>query len=401
MKYILIIVLVVSGVFLFSNEPPEVSNFSVEQRDDGTYLVDIYYDVEDADSDLMYVELRASMDEGATWVYQINSLTGDFGLDIASGNNKHIVWDFAGDHPESLNIPAMIKITADDRNLSFPAMTLIQAGSFQMGDTHGLGQDDELPVHTVNLSDYYVGTYEITHHEILDVFNWAMHNNHLYYNGMELFNAYGDMKELIDLNDVDCAIGIWDNELIFFGNGYAASPECPCIEITWYGAAAFCNFLSLIQNFEPCYDFVDWSCDFGANGYRLPTEAEWEYAARGGTDDPDYIYPGSDNCYEVAWFSGNSTPNTHISGLKQANGSGIYDMSGNVWEWCCDWYSATYYNISPADNPTGPEIGTGKVVRGASFSNDDSFCRLAFRGSVTPFSGNENRGFRVCQTVIR
>ncbi|MCF7920407.1 MAG: formylglycine-generating enzyme family protein [Candidatus Cloacimonetes bacterium] len=306
-------------------------------------------------------------------------------------------WKIVADDGELNSTSEVWSFSTEAEGISDNLIT-VQGGSFQMGDTHGSGDADELPVHAVTLSSFRIGKYEVTHQEVIDVYNWALDNNHIYYENFDVLNSTGDPEVLLDLNDSDCAIEFIYNALVFSGSVYAASPEYPCIEITWFGAAAYCNFLSIIQNFDPCYNFVDWSCNQAANGYRIPTEAEWEFAARGGVAEPDYIYSGSDICSDVAWFTGNSTSNTHIAGLRQANGLGIFDMSGNVWEWCNDWYSATYYDISPVDNPAGPETGTGRVMRGGSFSSDDFYCRVSFRGSNTPFSSNENRGFRICRT---
>ncbi len=129
--------------------------------------------------------------------------------------------------------------------------------------------------------------------------------------------------------------------------------------------------------------------------YRLPTEAEWEYVARGGKQSQDYKYSGSNNIDEVAWYTGNSGGNTHPVGTKASNELGIYDMSGNVWEWCSDLYDKNYYTYSPQNNPQGSARSTGRVLRGGSWFNIADYCRVANRLGNYPFSIYNYYGFRI------
>jgi formylglycine-generating enzyme len=129
--------------------------------------------------------------------------------------------------------------------------------------------------------------------------------------------------------------------------------------------------------------------------YRLPTEAEWEYVARGGKKSNGYTYSGSNDIDSVAWYDGNSGGKTHVVGTtKKANELGIYDMSGNVWEWCSDWYGT--YTSSTFTNPTGPSIGTGKVLRGGSWNDGIVYSRVSFRNNYSnPSSKSDYFGFRL------
>ena len=133
-----------------------------------------------------------------------------------------------------------------------------------------------------------------------------------------------------------------------------------------------------------------------ATDYRLPTEAEWEYAARGGNKSNNYTYSGSNTLDNVAWYSSNSGSNTHQVGTKAANELGLYDMSGNVWEWCWDWYGT--YSSSAQTNPYGATTGTYRVLRGGSWNYFDDFCRVSNRNYSSPDNRNYLIGFRVART---
>jgi len=132
--------------------------------------------------------------------------------------------------------------------------------------------------------------------------------------------------------------------------------------------------------------------------YRLPTEAEWEYAARGGQSSGWYRYSGSYTVENVAWYYNNSGNSTHPVGTKEANELGIYDMSGNVWEWCSDWYSSTYYNSSPPNNPIGPSTGSYRVVRGDCWNFFVEYARVSFRYFSWPDFSYGNFGFRLARS---
>jgi len=274
---------------------------------------------------------------------------------------------------------------------------LVPAGSFQMGRT-GVAT----PIHTVNLDAFYIGTYEVTHQEVIDVYNWAYQQGYVNCSTSTVTNAQGNSQELLNINSSYCAIDWNGSQLVFGGSSIASDPQCPVIEITWYGAVAYCNYLSLQEGLTPCYDLSDWSCNWSASGYLLPTEAEWEYAARGCTNSPDYLYAGSDTCGDVAWYGSNSGSTTHAAGDDKDPvtypGNGVtYNMSGNVYEWCWDWYSSSYYSSSPVDNPTGPTSGSTRVNRGGGWSNSAIYCGVASRYYNAPSYAYRSIGFRVCR----
>ena len=196
--------------------------------------------------------------------------------------------------------------------------------------------------------------------------------------------------------------------------------------VSWYDAIVYCNLLSIKEGLTPCYtikgftDPADWgtsptstgaedydywksvTCNFDANGYRLPTEAEWEYAARGGNPEDsswDNTYSGSSTPDDVAWYSGNSDSKTHEVGKKKANALGIYDMSGNVWEWCWDRYGSSSGYPSGTEDPAGPDTGSLRVSRGGSWYYGASYCTASYRRNGIPYVRGGYNGFRLVRSA--
>ena len=239
-------------------------------------------------------------------------------------------------------------------NAQAATWTYVQGGSFMMGSND---YSDEKPIHEVSVSSFYISKYEITQKEWQEV----MGSNPSYFKGDKL----------------------------------------PVENISWYDAIEYCNKRSIKEGLKPCYSGsgANISCDWTANGYRLPTEAEWEYAARGGKKSKGYKYSGSDDIKKVAWYKSNSGSKTHPVGENQANELGIYDMSGNVWEWCWDWYSSDYYSKSPSSNPRGPSSGEKRVLRGGSWSSYDCYCRVANRFDDDPDYRYYDFGLRILRAI--
>ena len=152
------------------------------------------------------------------------------------------------------------------------------------------------------------------------------------------------------------------------------NPKNPVEQVTWSAAVKFCNARSVQEGLKPCYDTNTWECDFSASGYRLPTEAEWEYACRAGSTASYYFGDVAAELKFFAWFDGNAQSKPHPVGQRKPNAWGLYDMSGNVWEWCNDFYGVKYYRESPGDNPRGPKQGEKRVLRGGAWSSSAANC---------------------------
>ncbi|MEK7992405.1 MAG: formylglycine-generating enzyme family protein, partial [Planctomycetota bacterium] len=158
----------------------------------------------------------------------------------------------------------------------------------------------------------------------------------------------------------------------------------PVEQMRWSDGVRYCNARSKSEGLEPCYDLQTWECNFQANGYRLPTEAEWEYACRAGTTTAYFFGNDPSKLKDYAWFEGNSGGKPQPVGQKPPNAWGLYDMHGNVWEWCNDFYQVDYYQQSPKENPRGPKTGDTKVVRGGAWKFSDETCRCGYRYNENP-----------------
>ena len=228
------------------------------------------------------------------------------------------------------------------------SMVYVEGGTFMMGGTEEQGNEvtsGELPVHEVTLSDFYIGKYEVTQAQWAAVMGTTL---------SEILNEIGYQP---------------------FGVG----DDFPMYDITWTEAYIFCERMTKRTG----------------KTYRLPTEAEWEYAARGGQKADKTKYAGSDNLDEVAWYRSNSDTLTHPVGQKKPNGLGLYDMSGNVGEWCGDLYDD--YPSEPQTNPTGPVSvrARERVVRGGYWQSEGNMARVSSRGKYDVGYKGFARGFRV------
>ncbi|MBR1465534.1 MAG: SUMF1/EgtB/PvdO family nonheme iron enzyme [Bacteroidaceae bacterium] len=212
-------------------------------------------------------------------------------------------------------------------------MVSVEGGVFKMGSESG--ENDEKPVHEVKLNSFSIGQTEVTQ----ELWEAVMGTNPSNWKGLKL----------------------------------------PVEKVSW----------------NDCQTFITKLNSLTGQQFRLPTEAEWEYAARGGNKSKGYTYSGSDTVDDVAWYSSNSGSKTHEVATKSPNELGIYDMSGNVWEWCQDWYGSSYYSSSVINNPTGPSSGFYRVFRGGCWINDSGYCRVSYRYHYTPGHRNNGLGLRL------
>ena len=236
----------------------------------------------------------------------------------------------------------------------------VPGGDYQMGSNDG--SSDEQPIHKVTLNSFKISKYENTNEQFCQFLNDIQCSANGSNNGIEYIN----------ISATDCQIEFIEDQ--FFPK--AGKTHFPVVFITYFGAEAFAS----------------WA------GGRLPTEAEWEFAAKGGNIAGETTYSGSNNIDEVAWYFTNSEEHTHEIGTKTPNELGIYDMSGNVWEWCSDWYASEYYSESPQNNPLGPETGTERMFRGGSWRSGAGYCRVAYRSANLPTYNDDFIGLRLVKS---
>lgn len=296
-----------------------------------------------------------------------------------------------------------------------PGMILIPAGSFSMGDTFGEGGTDEVPVHTVYVGDFFIDRTKVTNQQMADVLQWAHGQGLVVASSTSVQNAEGAPKELLDLDDAHCQIS-------YTGGNFVVDPgreDYPCVEVSWHGAQAYANYLSDIDGLQRCINFTTWTCDFSRTGYRLPTEAQWEKAARGGVvgrrfpwadvdtidhsranyySDPAVEYDASvTNGFHSAYNTGTYPYTNPVDAFSPTGyGDGLYDMAGSASEWCWDWYSPTWYGDVGAvqPDPIGPPSAATRVQRGGSWFVNAYYNRCALRGNSFDSDTNYDVGFR-------
>ncbi len=295
-------------------------------------------------------------------------------------------------------------------------MVLIPAGTFQMGDNMD-GVLMAQPVHTVTLSSFYISKYETTNAKYCQFLNSAraqglitVTHGIVYKSGSGTSFRYCDTSTYGSWSQISFS----NNTFTVRTKGGRSMSNDPMVHVSWYGSVAYCNWRSQQDGLQPCYNLSTWACDFSKNGYHLPTEAQWEYAARGGlsgrrfpwgdtiTHSQANYWSSSSHTYDTSptgdyhptWNDG-IMPYTSVVGSFAPNGYGLYDMAGNVWEWCNDWYGS--YGSIPQNNPTGPTTGSWRILRGGSWYYFADYCRVAYRGSSTPDYRGFEGGFRVCR----
>jgi len=370
-------------------------------------------------------------------------LTGDYAIDLSdlaqllgnyglAGDATYEDGDMDGDEDVDLDDLAWLLGLYGTPCPPPEVMVSVPGGEFAMGDSFDEGYDDELPVHTVYLSPYYIDKYEVTNQQYCDALNWMYTQGGLITITDGVVYKYGSGTSYPYCSTTTSSSYsriTWNGGTFGVTSG---KENHPMVMVSWYGSVAFCNWRSAMEGRPLCYNLSTWTCNFGVAGYRLPTEAEWEKAAgwdpvqqrhyRFGehTDGCGYNcldsrranYDDSGDPYEsgaspqttpVGFYNGNlhykvdfGWPGSATSYQTQDAQSyyGCRDMSGNVYEWCYDWYSSSYYSSSPSSNPTGPGSGTYRCGRNGDWAGLRFSLRSTIRFPTGPDRCREFLGFR-------
>ena len=433
-KFVLLFLLIVSMC-----HAQTVSNARFEQVGK---TIKIYYDL----SGNAGIDVFLSIDGGRTFdTIPLANVYGDVGGYVSAGIGKKVVWDVLAscERLQSENICFRVRssklgnhtITIGDVSFN---MIFVEGGTFTMGCTSEQGGDcdnDEKPAHRVTLTDYYIGETEVTHalwKAVMDYKETIINDNVV----SELSDSVID-DTYIDSTDNDSNLldmdrflqelsnhmqkyydSLLDEEIIIedelgiIDMSEKASVKKVVVSVIdefgsvieegEYEEEVFDEFDSRYWNgedydsipvqvsYDDCLEFIKKLNTITGLTFGLSTEAQWEYAARGGNKSRGYKYSGSNNIGDVAWYNDNSSDKRHNVKSKDPNELGIYDMSGNVWEWCCDWKN-DYTSLSQS-NPNGPTLGEWRVLRGGSFSDSADACRVSFRGDNHPYF---KYGFRI------
>ena len=323
-----------------------VSN--VDAYQEGKNII-ITYDTDKAGfADFVY----CSTDGGRTWGEPLRQVTGDVNKQVQAGSHR-IVWDVLSEREKLAGANICFKVEVNSvrftvdggrftvNGVSFE-MVRVEGGTFRMGATSEQEDEadgDETPVHSVTLSSYYIGKTEVTQ----ALWQAVMGSNPSYFKGSALRRAAALPVESVSWND--------------------------------------------------CQEFIQKLNSLTGRNFRFPTEAEWEFACRGGNNSRGYKYSGSNNLANVAWYDDNSDGLTYPVATKAPNELGIYDMSGNVWEWCGDWYAN--YTSNSQTNPKGPQSGSIRVYRGGSWDHYAGCCRSSYRNHYIPSYRSNFLGLRL------
>ncbi|KWW31033.1 MAG: sulfatase-modifying factor protein [bacterium P3] len=290
------------------------------------------------------IRVRLSVDRGRTFGAPLDNLSGDVGKTVQPGRRRIIAYDLRDLRGIDTGLVAF-RVEIDDGSIEVCVadtvcfrMIPVAGGTFRMGcvrPSNRYNYDSELPLHDVTLSDYYIGQYEVTQ----GLWTAVMGENPSYWTGHD---------------------------------------SLPVEQVSWNDVQLFIARLSQITGLH----------------FRLPTEAEWEYAARGGNKSQGFAFPGTDQMpLDYAWFGSNAQGHTHPVGRKLPNELGLYDMAGNVWEWCSDWMGQ--YKSQPQTDPRGPLHGENRILRGGSINSPSFGCRVSDRSWYLPVNGYRYYGFRL------
>ncbi|MCK9583937.1 MAG: formylglycine-generating enzyme family protein [Candidatus Cloacimonetes bacterium] len=429
---------------------PNVSNVSAVQRTDGSKIVDIYYDIYDANADPATVSVMLSENSGASFEYHpaLANLSGDLGADITSGTAKHIVWNAGAEGIDFDDSTFRIRVLAEDHTLmgivaspvfspaggiSSPSqqisITCATAAANIYYSTDGSDPDEDSTLYTAPLSFSVTTTLKARAYKEfwepsgISSAVYTISDNFILVEGGSFHNGASDVTlssfylDKYQLTQAGYRLVMGRNP----SHDYGVGADYPAYYFSWLDALEYCNRRSMQEGLMPCYSYGtygtdpdNWprfwnessgnhynaSCNWNANGYRMPTDMEWMFAARGGNQTHDYIYSGGNDLDLVGWYLGNDiTSTTKPVGLKAPNELGFYDMSGNVWELC--WDINGPLPTTPQINPHVDFGGNGRVSRGGQFINIPEFCTVTFRNFSYCTDRSPGLGLRVCRNAPR
>jgi formylglycine-generating enzyme required for sulfatase activity len=382
MKRVLLYCLLLSALAVLSGQA--ISNVRVSQDPElGHYT--LTFDLAGKPKGLFMVEATAYTD---SLVIHFPPLLEGSGVSkpCAAGKDLQIFWNpvLEGEGTEGWHF----RLTASE----YP-LVLVEGGHFEMGSSEGKNYEKQ---HRVFLPSFYISKYELRMGEFSRFVDATGYKTTAERGDGALIISSASWEKKQDAN--------WKKPYFPQSGGH------PVTCVTWYDAVAYCNWRSRYERLDPAYsiegdsDPADWQqgtvvCDFKAGGYRLPTEAEWEYAARGGSKGKNLRFSGSSNLNAVAWYWKTSGDKTHLVGTKYPNELGLFDMSGNVFEWCWDWYEMLYYLNSDVSEPKGADKGITRVYRGGSWHSIEQYCSVYNRYYLDPFSANNETGFRILRSA--
>lgn len=346
-RFFLLLAILGGCLPLLQAADPVVSNLTATQRP-GTKLVDIRYDVT-ADTPTVKVTLEISGDAGVTYTIAVTSATGAVGNGVAVGSGKTITWNAGVDWDGKYNPQTRFRVVADDQQPNPSEFSWVDSGALPASSWAG----------AQSVNAFYMARTEVTWSDFQTVRAWASANGY-------------------DIGSV----------------GAGKGTNRPVTNVSWYQALKWCNARSEKEGLRPVYkagtgiyrtgDSVP-TLDATANGYRLPSEKEWEFAARGGVKTKGYEYSGSSDINNVAWYLSNSSSSTQDVATKLANELGLSDISGNVWEWCFDTWDGS---------------GANRVFRGGSWRNGAEACPVTSRNNFPPTYSPIDIGFRVARSSV-
>ena len=421
--------------------PPVATSFSINSGAAATANVVVTLNNTAANSPTDYMASESASFSGASWAAYATAPSFTLSAGVGTRAVYFKVKNGAGESG-----------VVSDTIFLVPETISVAPGTFTMGRLSGTNDDTtygstaEDPAHSVSLGAYQIGKYEVTNQQYCDVLHWALAQGYLKtlagdaWEGTGDIYAGGNLQIIVAITSTDCNIQYWDS--VFTSKTLVGLPGStnysmdthPMVMVTWYGSVAFCNWLSQMQGLTPCYNMAaaNWPLMVAppaSGGYRLPTEAEWERAAAwaggkhwiyGFTSDtltgknranywdnaPNYVNPlglaTMPYTSPDAWFNGaHASPNGPVITVNSVSPVGAYDMSGNVWEWCHDWYLSTYYTSGgpPWTNPTGPDTADpARVKRGGGWDDYMQNCRTAFRSSSIPTDTYGDIGFRIAKS---